>query len=76
MTTAASQMLSDHRELHRDRLGEALIAQSGRRDDHDAAAPAAFNLRIETMPDQIGDSVEALASHGSVRTLEEHIRQS
>jgi hypothetical protein len=48
-------MLRDHRKLHRDRLGEALIAQPGRRDDHDAAAPSAFNLRIETIPDQIGD---------------------
>ncbi|MFO6431396.1 hypothetical protein ACLBKT_15035 [Erythrobacter sp. W302b] len=62
-------MMRDHGKLHRDRFGEALIAQPGRRDDHDAAAPAAFNLRIETMPDQIGDSVETLASHDSGRTL-------
>jgi hypothetical protein len=46
-----------------------LIPQSGRRDDHDAAASSAFNLRIETMSDQIGDSVETLASHASGRTL-------
>jgi len=62
-------MLRDHRKLHWDRLGEALIPQPGRRDDHDAAASAAFNLRIETMSDQIGDSVETLASHASGRTL-------
>jgi hypothetical protein len=61
-------MLRDHRKLRRDRLGEALIAQPGRRDDHDAAAPSAFNLRIETIPDQIGDSVETLASHRRRRT--------
>ncbi|WP_146107633.1 hypothetical protein [Porphyrobacter sp. HT-58-2] len=68
MTAAASQMLSDHRKIHRDRLGEALIAQPGRRDNHDAAAPAAFNLRIETMSDQIGDRVETLTSHRRRRT--------
>jgi hypothetical protein len=62
-------MLRDQRKLHRDRLGETLIAQPGRRDDHHAAAATAFNLRIETVADQIGDSVETLASHGRGRTL-------
>lgn len=59
-------MLRDQRKLHRDRLGETLIAQPGRRDDHHAAAATAFNLRIETVADQIGDSVETLASINAV----------
>jgi hypothetical protein len=68
MTAAAPKVLRNHIELHRDRLDETLIAQLRRWDQHDPAAFAAFNLRIEPIPNQIGDCVDALHSHRSART--------
>ncbi len=63
MTAAAPEVLRNHIELHRNRLGETLIAQIGRGDQNETAASAAFDLRIEPMTNQIGDCVDTLHSH-------------
>jgi len=68
MTAAAPKVLCDHVQFHRDRLGEALIAQPGRRDEHHSAALTALDLRVEPMPNQIGDRLDALHSHEDGRT--------
>ena len=75
MTTAAAQVTGNHVQLKGYRLGEALIAQPGRRhDDYTPAAPA-LDLRIEAMTNEIGDRIEAFGSHTSPRTYKELYRQ-
>jgi len=76
MAAAAPKVLCDHVELHRNRLGEALIAQLGRGDQHDTAASEAFDLRVEPMTNQIGDCVDTLHSHEQRRTSWEHHGQA
>jgi hypothetical protein len=68
MSAAAPQVARDDIELHRYRLRKALITKASGRDDHDTAASAALDLRIEPMPNQIGDRVETLHSHARPRT--------
>jgi hypothetical protein len=68
MAAAAPQVLRNHLELHRNRPGETLIAQLRCWNEHNSAAPAAFDLRVEPMPNQIGDRVDALHSHKVGRT--------
>jgi hypothetical protein len=64
----AAQVPRDNLQFHRDGFRKASVSETRSSDDDNAAAPAAFNLRIETMSDQIGDSVETLASHRRRRT--------
>jgi hypothetical protein len=65
----AAQVPRDNLKFHRDGFRKALVSETRSSDDDNAAAPAALNLRIETMPYQIGHRVETLASHDIIRTL-------
>ncbi|WP_155647028.1 MULTISPECIES: hypothetical protein [Erythrobacter] len=68
VAAAAPQVLCDYVQLHGNRLGEALIAQLRRGDQHDTPASEAFDLRVEPMTNQIGDCVDTLHSHERRRT--------
>jgi hypothetical protein len=61
-------MPSDLSQVQRDRLGEALIAKTSCRHDHQTSAAAALDLRIEAMTHKIGDRIEAFGSHTPPRT--------
>jgi hypothetical protein len=69
MTAAAPKVLRNHFELHWNGLRKALIPKPRCRDKNHAAALATFDLRVEPMPNQIGDRVDALHSHARRRTL-------